>query len=68
MLLRHAVPFKNTLGEGVIYVHDNTPAHRANRTREFIQLIGVYVLECPAVSHDLNPIEYLWDHKKRADN
>ena len=66
VLLRYAIPFINTLGEGIIYMHDNDLAHRANRTKEFLQVSGINVLERSAVSPDLNPIEHLWDHMKRV--
>ena len=64
VLLRHAIPFINTLGEGIIYMRDKSHAHRANRTREFLQVSGVNVLEWSAMIPDLNPIEHLWDHMK----
>ena len=39
VLLRHAIPFINTLGEGIIYMHDNAPAHRPIGQGNFFRLV-----------------------------
>ena len=42
-----------------IFQQDNAPAHRANDTKRWLEDHGVRVLDWPAVSPDLNPIEDL---------
>ena len=43
------------------FQHDNAPAHRARRTTQFLQANQINVLDWPALSPDMSPIEHVWD-------
>ncbi len=48
-----------------IFQQDLAPAHSAKGTKSWFNDYGVTVLDWPANSPDLNPIEYLWSIAKK---
>lgn len=51
--------------ENSLFQHDNDPKHTSRLVRNFLEEKRVHVLNWPAQSPDLNPIENLWDHVDR---
>jgi transposase len=51
-------------GHGTLQ-HDNARPHTARVTRNFLAANHINVLDWPAMSPDMSPIEHLWDELKR---
>lgn len=58
-------PMKIFYPDGYFFQQDNAPAHRAKKTKDWLRHNDINLIEWPANSPDLSPIENVWGVIKR---
>ena len=66
-LKNHLLPFKNACFQGsCIFMQDGASIHTANSTKQWLEDNDITIMDWPAHSPDLNPIENLCGNLSRA--
>jgi len=64
-LIPEVLPMRQLMESRFVLMQDNARAHSAVITRNFLRDNDIEVLQHPAISLDLNPIEHVWDFMGR---
>ena len=66
VIITHVLPTAEQIGNDFVFEQDNARPHVANNVIDYLHAEGITLMEWPASSPDLNPIENLWSQLQRA--
>ncbi|KAI4877300.1 hypothetical protein NFI96_019883, partial [Prochilodus magdalenae] len=66
ILRPHVRPYAGAVGPGFLLMQDNARPHVAGVCQQVLQDEGIKVMDWPARSPGLNPIEHIWDIMSRS--
>ena len=55
-------------GESIIFQQNNNTKYSSKRAQNWFKSQGIRLLDRPAQSQDLSPVEHLWKHLKKRPN